>query len=85
MVVAALPILLRTAIVHSTIVTRACLSFCLTSYPNSPEMRKLTGPHGKYMLMSDNYERAGTVGFRVRATNNLSIDPVLDLVVAAFC
>ena len=30
-------------------------------------MRKLNGPHGKYMLMSESYDRAGTVGFRCAA------------------
>jgi hypothetical protein len=36
-------------------------------YPNTAEMRKVNGPHGKYMLMSDSYDRAGTVGFRCAA------------------
>ena len=36
-------------------------------YPNGPNMRQLTGPHGKYMLISDSYDRAGTVGFRCAA------------------
>ena len=35
-------------------------------FPNGPEMRQLQH-HGKYFLMSDTYERAGTVGFRCAA------------------
>ena len=34
-------------------------------------MRELT-PHGKYFLMSDSYERAGTVGFRCAVDAALS-------------
>lgn len=32
-------------------------------FPNGPEMRR-NDRHGKYFLMSDTFERAGTVGFR---------------------
>merc|ERR1712046_392875 len=32
-------------------------------FPNGPEARRLD-THGKYMLMSDSYERAATLGFR---------------------
>ena len=32
-------------------------------FPNGPDMRTLA-VHGKYLLMSDSFERAGTIGFR---------------------
>ena len=35
-------------------------------FPSGPKMRQLD-THGYYHLMSDSYERAGTVGFRCAA------------------